>query len=664
MSTRKWGPEKLVNATLTGAQTVPDVASLDGGGFVVVWQDNSGANAAIRAQRYDDVGNKLGMEMTIISAPGNNEILPTVTALSGGHFLVNWTQQNGPDNYILGKVYDASGTFVRDQPAVFAFGLDNDADNARLSNGSVVVWEDPDANSGDIVFRLFSSGGTGGSVLTANTTLTGYQILPSVAAEPLGGRFVIAWAEGSGTDPSSIKARVFNASGSEAFPEFTIDSNVFSVFDPRVTWLSETQFAVTWTQLDLVSRDSNVFFKLYDVNNNVLVSLTGNVMANSINADGQFHPAIAALPGGGFVISWIDDFALKLQTFDDSGGKIGGEVLVNTTDLAARSPPSIAALADGRVVVTWTDQIVGDHDIRMQIVDPRDGIVTGTFQADTLLGHDIANDEINGLGGADTLRGLGGADQIFGGNGADVLDGGKGDDYLFGGNDNDTLVGGNGDDELLGEDGNDTLRGGAGADALDGGAGTADLADYLTVTSGGVTAALDASLAGVGEALGDTFVGIERLRGSNQNDTLRGDALANIVFGMTGADTMDGRAGVDRMIGGLGIDTLTGGTGADRFEFAALTEIGDIITDFIAVDDTIVVTGAAFGGGLVAGTVGAALLQSSATNVAANATVRFIFENDVKILWFDADGNGAGAAVMVADLQASATMTNADILIV
>jgi Ca2+-binding RTX toxin-like protein len=314
--------------------------------------------------------------------------------------------------------------------------------------------------------------------------------------------------------------------------------------------------------------------------------------------------------------------------------------------------------------------------------DPRDGMVIGSNLPETLFGHDILSDEINGLLGNDILRGLGSNDQMFGGDGDDQEFGGKGDDIaygdagndilsgdagsdnLFGGGDNDTLLGGSGDDELFGEDGNDTLRGGQGGDLLDGGAGTADLADYLTATSGGVTAALDGSLAGTGEALGDTFVGVERLRGTNFDDTLRGDSQANILFGQNGADTMDGRAGADRLIGGLGIDTLTGGTQADRFEFAALTEIGDNILDFTAVDDTIVVTGAAFGGGLAAGTLGAALFQSSATNVAANATVRFIFENDVKILWFDADGNGAGAAVMVADLQASATMTNVDILVV
>jgi Ca2+-binding RTX toxin-like protein len=247
-----------------------------------------------------------------------------------------------------------------------------------------------------------------------------------------------------------------------------------------------------------------------------------------------------------------------------------------------------------------------------------------------------------------------------------VINIGTGNDLnnvLTGNSDVDTLTGLSGDDDLIGNDGNDVLRGGLGADDLDGGPGIADLADYIGATAA-VTAALDGSLTGAGEALGDTFTGLERLRGSNFEDTLRGDTLDNILFGQNGADALEGLEGLDRLFGGGGIDTLTGGAQADRFEFAALTEIGDIITDFTAVDDTIVVTASTFGGGLVAGVLNAAYFQSRADNVAQDADDRFIFQTTDQTLWFDADGNGAGAAVVVADLQAGATMTAADILVV
>ncbi|NJM29742.1 MAG: hypothetical protein HC855_06250 [Rhizobiales bacterium] len=51
-------------------------------------------------------------------------------------------------------------------------------------------------------------------------------------------------------------------------------------------------------------------------------------------------------------------------------------------------------------------------------------------------------------------------------------------------------------------------------------------------------------------------------------------------------------------------------------------------------------------------------------NYPGNSFDDFIVAAAGRTLWFDADGNGGGVAVMVADLQAAATMTNADILVV
>src|SRR5262245_6893633 len=113
MSTRKWGTEKLVNTTTIGDQFNSEVAALTGGGFVVVWTDNSaGTDSAIRAQRYDAVGNPVGAEMLIApSIPGNDLDLPSVTGLADGGFYVTWTQNAGVNNEIRGSVYDANGVF-------------------------------------------------------------------------------------------------------------------------------------------------------------------------------------------------------------------------------------------------------------------------------------------------------------------------------------------------------------------------------------------------------------------------------------------------------------------------------------------------------------------------------------------------------------------------
>lgn len=64
-----------------------------------------------------------------------------------------------------------------------------------------------------------------------------------------------------------------------------------------------------------------------------------------------------------------------------------------------------------------------------------------------------------------------------------------------------------------------------------------------------------------------------------------------------------------------------------------------------------------FGGDLTVGKLAASQLQSRADD-------RFIFRSTDRTLWFDDDGNGAHAAVQVAELQTGATVTAVDIIIV
>ncbi|HYC48166.1 MAG TPA: hypothetical protein VED01_22055 [Burkholderiales bacterium] len=106
------------------------------------------------------------------------------------------------------------------------------------------------------------------------------------------------------------------------------------------------------------------------------------------------------------------------------------------------------------------------------------------------------------------------------------------------------IEGGAGNDQVIGLGGNDTLVGRAGADRLNGGAGF-DRASYAGAAAG-VVANLGAPAQNAGDALGDTYSGVEALIGSAFNDVLIGDSIANVLEGGLGADRLDGGAGHDR----------------------------------------------------------------------------------------------------------------------
>jgi Ca2+-binding RTX toxin-like protein len=182
--------------------------------------------------------------------------------------------------------------------------------------------------------------------------------------------------------------------------------------------------------------------------------------------------------------------------------------------------------------------------------------------------------------------------------------------------------------------------------------------------------ALDASLAGTGDASGDTFVGVDDVRGANVSgagDTIRGNSGGNSLTGFAGNDNLNGRAGNDKLTGGLGADTLTGELGNDQFIYNATGEGGDTVSDFSSNtagnNDVFRFKGSAFGG-LPAGSITAAQFQSSTAATASTADVRFFYETDTRILRFDADGSGAGSApIVIATLQSGATFTIDDISI-
>ncbi|MGL4967259.1 MAG: M10 family metallopeptidase C-terminal domain-containing protein [Inquilinus sp.] len=203
----------------------------------------------------------------------------------------------------------------------------------------------------------------------------------------------------------------------------------------------------------------------------------------------------------------------------------------------------------------------------------------GSQKADTLIGNAGTN-TLKGGDGDDALRGGAGADRLDGGAGIDTISystgslgvtvdlaagtgsGGDahGDTFISvenvdGSQASDQLTGNTGANVLKGLGGADVLRGGAGADRLDGGAGI-DTASYYTATSG-VSIDLGAYAASGGDAQGDVLISIENLTGGQFNDTLGGDAGANILQGWGGDDTLRGGAGADRLDGGAGSDTAS-----------------------------------------------------------------------------------------------------------
>ena len=109
------GSEFLVNTAIANGQTDADVTALPDGGFFVVWRDGSETGGdtlvgAIRGQRFDEAGNRVGGELLINQIPTGDQRHPAVTALDDGRIAVAYRDLSGfgetSNGGILARILD------------------------------------------------------------------------------------------------------------------------------------------------------------------------------------------------------------------------------------------------------------------------------------------------------------------------------------------------------------------------------------------------------------------------------------------------------------------------------------------------------------------------------------------------------------------------------
>jgi Ca2+-binding RTX toxin-like protein len=208
-----------------------------------------------------------------------------------------------------------------------------------------------------------------------------------------------------------------------------------------------------------------------------------------------------------------------------------------------------------------------------------------------------------------------------------------------------TLIGTAGANTLIGGGGNDVLAGGLGNDVYR----VEDAGDVVLEYAGG---GADAVYAVGSYTLQDGYA-IEVLSAIDPNATgginLTGNDQSNTIFGNAGANTIDGKGGGD---------TLVGGGGADLFAFTTALGGGnaDAIFDFVVGTDKIGLDDAIFTG--IGGTLdGTEFVVGGA---ATTADHRIIYESATGALFYDADGNGLGAAVLFATVDPGLALTASD----
>ena len=366
------GPEFLVNpADTTVGQSNPSVTGLAGGGFVVTYENtiSSDPTGGVFAQRFDAGGTKVGPEFIVKSTTASWQQHPAITELSDGGFIVAWQEYYGVSiqrydaggNMVGGETQVVAGTSDRLHPEII--GLD--------SGGYAVLWESALGGSDGYSIRAKIFDATGTAVtgeIEVNTTTFNHQRYVEASALPNGG-FVATWYDSSEYD-GEIKGQVFDASGNKVGTEFRANTEIASTQQtPSVAAFDDGSFLVVWESWEQVDSSSRAIFgQRFDAGGNKLGTefLVENITENATD------PHATALENGEVAVSW--------HTLDDNGnnGIATRRISINHAPYAIDDAYTVAE--DNVLVINVADLLSndGDFDADSIMFGTASGAVNGT----------------------------------------------------------------------------------------------------------------------------------------------------------------------------------------------------------------------------------------------------------------------------------------------
>jgi Ca2+-binding RTX toxin-like protein len=136
-----------------------------------------------------------------------------------------------------------------------------------------------------------------------NSTTAANQRQPSVAAFQDGG-FIVAWhSVDQDGDGAGVYAQRYNAQGNALGSEFRVNTYTTSDQDvPSVIVLNDGGFVVVWESLGQDGSGDGIYGQRYDADSNPAGS---EFRVNTYTDSYQQGASLAALSGGGFVVTWM-----------------------------------------------------------------------------------------------------------------------------------------------------------------------------------------------------------------------------------------------------------------------------------------------------------------------------------------------------------------------
>ena len=397
--------EALVNDTTVESQVHPSVVLLSNGNFVVTWTTyHSTSGISVRARIYDDANNPVTGQLLLSEFPSGDQLYSEVAALNGGGFVSVWQSEDGAQDAsgfgVKARFFDNNGVGTGSEFLVNSStpGDQTRPDVAVLSNGNVVfTWvssvDAQDNSVSAIKARVFDANGIEVvSEFLVNQEIAGEQYYPYVT-ELENGKFAVSWHSADGVDDNSgfgIKMRIFNADGTPAtglsFAEDSlslinnfdllandtdIDGDVLSI--TSVSGTSANGAAVTLNNDGTISYDPRAVNAIQQLGNTETLEDTFTYTISDGNGGSDTATVTLTVQGINDAPTAVDDTATV-----DEDGSVTIDVLSNDTDvegdqISLTGTPTAqngtVQILNGELVYTPNANFFGPDTINYEITD-------------------------------------------------------------------------------------------------------------------------------------------------------------------------------------------------------------------------------------------------------------------------------------------------------
>ena len=249
----KSGSELQVNSAGAYTQSFSRIARFADGGYIIVWNTTDpaqdGDGGAVKAQRFDANGVKVGGEFLVNSSFTASQTTPVVTTFADGSFAIAWATsdslQDGSAGAIKARLFNASGTPIGAEFLVNTSVAGNQSapNIVTLANGNFVVsWDD--AATTDIRPDLHRRRGAGRCRFPDQHQTSPATRISTTSSALAGGGFVAVWRTTDGLQDGSgdsVKGQMFDFDRRQGRRRVPRQHQTFGAqTDPSVTSLDAT----------------------------------------------------------------------------------------------------------------------------------------------------------------------------------------------------------------------------------------------------------------------------------------------------------------------------------------------------------------------------------------------------------------------------------------